>query len=252
MTDLRLNRRQQQIADLLAGDGEVKLAALKERFDVVEMTLRRDLEKLERLGLARRTFGGAIAYGRDIELHERNAVMLAEKSRIGRIAAAIVQPGESIFVDGGSTTLQLVRHLKPDAGITVVTNALNIAAELQQRGITAIVIGGMLVERTSTMVGPAAVAMLSGMALDRAFLGATGCSSRHGFCNSNMHEAEVKRTAIRQAAETNVLIDHTKFGARDLFSFAALGGVSRIVCDRAPDGELAEAIRETPLQVAAD
>lgn len=252
MTENRLNRRQQQIMEKLASEGEVKLSALKELFDVAEMTLRRDLEKLEQTGTVRRTFGGAILVGQDIALQERTGFMTEEKARIGQLAARLVQPGESIFVDGGSTTLQLIRHLKPDLSVTVVTNALNIAAELQIKRISAIVVGGMLVDRTSTLVGPAAVDMLSRMALDRAFLGTTGCSARHGFSNSNMHEAEIKRLAIRQAAETSILMDHTKYGVKDLFSFAELRGVTRVVCDRQPEGELAEAFGSAGVEVMAE
>lgn len=238
MEQALLNSRQQQIVEILNEEGEVKINSLGVRFAVTEMTIRRDLEKLEQLGRARRTFGGAILVDKDIALRERVDLMKEEKVRIGKKAAEFVLPGESIFIDAGTTTVQMARFLKPGLDITVVTNALNVAGELQDRGINTIVIGGNLIETTFSLTGPIAVTALSGMAFDRVFLGATGCTAEHGFSNSNTHEAEIKRIAIKQAGETNVLLDHTKFGTKVLVSFASLNQVQRIFSDRLPDQEL--------------
>lgn len=239
-----LNDRQKQVLDQLNRVGEVKVTELKERFEVTEMTLRRDLEKLEQLGLAKRTFGGAIPVSKDIALRDRSIVMSEEKSRIGQYAAALVQAGESIFLDGGSTTLQVARNLPAHASITVVTNAVNIAAELAERKVSTIVVGGILVEATNSTVGPTAVETLSRMVFDKVFLGATGVHSVHGFSNSNMYEAEIKRLAILKSRESYVIIDHTKFGEQALFSFADLGQVHKIITDRTPESaELAAALQ---------
>lgn len=249
MAESVLNARQQQIMDRMALDGEVKLAELKEMFDVAEMTLRRDLEKLEQIGLVRRTFGGAILVGNDIALQDRTDVLLEEKMRIGRKAAQLVQPGDSVFIDGGSTTLQVAKFLPAKMNVTVVTNALNIAAELLTKQITTIVIGGVAIERTSTLVGPIAAAALSKMAFHRAFLGTTGVTAAHGFSNSNMYEAEIKQLAMAQSAEVNVVMDHTKYGMKDLFSFAAYDKVDRIISDSEPDSELLEAFAQASVDI---
>lgn len=249
MAESVLNARQQQIMDRMALDGEVKLAELKEMFDVAEMTLRRDLEKLEQIGLVRRTFGGAILVGNDIALQDRTDVLLEEKMRIGRKAAQLVQPGDSVFIDGGSTTLQVAKFLPAKMNVTVVTNALNIAAELLTKQITTIVIGGVAIERTSTLVGPIAAAALSKMAFHRAFLGTTGVTAAHGFSNSNMYEAEIKQLAMAQSAEVNVVMDHTKYGIKDLFSFAAYDKVDRIISDSEPDSELLEAFAQASVDI---
>ncbi|BBH21366.1 DeoR family transcriptional regulator [Paenibacillus baekrokdamisoli] len=244
-----INQRQQQILDRMALDGEVKIAELKDMFDVTEMTLRRDLEKLEYMGLLRRTFGGAILVGKDIALQDRTGLMMDEKMRIGLQAAQLVQSGDSIFLDGGSTTLQVARYLKPDLNITVVTNALNIAAELQGKQISTIVVGGMLLEKTATLVGPIAAGSIAKMAFDRVFIGATGVSFKHGFSNSNMHEAEIKRLVIEQASEVNIVMDHTKYGLRDLFSFASLNAVDRIISNSSPDQELEATLKEASVEI---
>lgn len=249
MTLHQLNQRQQMILNRMAEDGEVKIAELKIMFDVTEMTLRRDLEKLEHWGYIRRIFGGAILLGKDIALQERTSVLIEEKARIGKRAASLVEPGDSIFLDGGSTTLQVAKYLQPDRQITVVTNALNIAAELQNKCIPTIVIGGMMLDSTATLVGPVAAAALAKMAFNRVFIGTTGITVKHGYSNSNMHEAEIKQLAIAKATEVNVVADHTKFGRQDLFSFAPLHGIHRIVTDGSPGEELRAALEEASVDI---
>lgn len=240
----QVNDRQQEILDRMALYGEVKLAELKETFNVTEMTLRRDLEKLEQMNMLRRTFGGAILIGKDIALMERTHVLTDEKMKIGQQAVQFIQPGDSIFIDGGSTTLHVAKCLKTNMNITVVTNALNIAAELQGKQISTIIVGGILLEKTSTLVGPFASDSLSKMAFDRVFIGTTGATALHGFSNSNMHEAEIKRLVIERAAEVNIVMDYTKFGMKDLFSFASLAAVDRIITNRLPDPELAQSCED--------
>lgn len=249
MSHNQVNARQQLILDRMALYGEVKLAELKETFDVTEMTLRRDLERLEQLGYLRRTFGGAILIGKDIALLERTHVFIDEKVRIGLQAVQYIQSGDSIFIDGGSTTLQVAKCLQSNMNITVVTNALNIAVELQGKHISTIVIGGILLERTSTLVGPLACDALSKLAFDHVFLGTTGATARHGFSNSNMHEAEIKRLVIEQAAEVNIVMDHSKFGMKDLFSFADLTAVNRIITDCQPEHELTQAFMDASVEI---
>lgn len=233
-----LNDRQKQIIQQLQTKGEVKIAELKEFFDVTDMTVRRDLEKMERSGLLKRTFGGAILASKDVALRERSIVRGVEKERIGRLAASLVQPGESIFIDGGSTTLQIARHLPEDANITVVTNAINVAAELSEKRIPTIVLGGILMDTTKSMVGPVTLETISRMAFDKVFLGATGLHPQHGFSNSNMHEAEIKRVAIQKAKESYIVMDHSKFGTSMLVSFADLNVVTAIITNESPNQEM--------------
>lgn len=244
-----LNQRQQEIMDLLTSHGEVKLSELKEIFNVTEMTLRRDLEKLEQLGSIRRIFGGAILVAKDIALHERTSVLTNEKARIGSKAAQLLRPNESIFIDGGSTTLQIANYLKPEMNVTVVTNAINIAQELQSKRISTMLLGGVLLEQTATLIGPIAIENISRMAFDRIFLGATGLTAHHGFSNSNMYESEIKRLAITQSTEVNLVMDHTKFGKQGLFSFAALEAVDRIVTDHMPEESLIKACEEHGVEI---
>lgn len=244
-----LNARQQNMLDLITLEGELRISEVKEKFQVTEMTIRRDLEKLEESGVIKRTFGGAIFVGKDIALQERTGILIDEKIKIGRRAAALIEPGDSVFIDGGTTTFQIARLLPAGMNITVVTNALNVASELSGKQIPTMMTGGMLLETTNSLVGPIAVQSLSDMAFDRIFLGATGVNAVHGFSNSNIYEVEIKRIAMRQTAETNIVLDHSKFGAKVLVSFASLSNVHRLLTDRMPDGELLAACQESKLMI---
>jgi DeoR/GlpR family transcriptional regulator of sugar metabolism len=247
--EFTLNERQQMLLNMIKTEGEVRISGLRDILEVTEMTIRRDLEKLEQAGLVRRTFGGAIPANKDVALKVRSGVMSEEKIRIGKCAAQLIQAGNSVFIDGGTTTFEIARFLKPGLHVTVVTNALNIAMELMEKKISTLVTGGMVLETTSTLVGPGTVESIGKMAFDRIFLGTTGISAKHGFSNSNLYETEVKRMAIRQSTETNVVADHTKFGAKELFSFADLGMAHRILTDQLPDGNLHEACREASVEL---
>ncbi|MFK7696202.1 DeoR/GlpR family DNA-binding transcription regulator [Paenibacillus sp. HJGM_3] len=240
-----LNERQEQIVALLKAEGEVKIAALSKQFQVTEMTIRRDLEKLEQLTLLYRTLGGAISSTSvDMPLGERTSVRTDEKAAIGRAAAQLIRPGEAVFLDAGTTTLQIARRIPKGADITVVTNALNVAAELNGRQVQTLVIGGVLREATSSLVGPFAEEIMQKMAYDRVFLGASGFTLEHGFNNSNVYEAELKRIAMTKGAEVNMVLDHTKFGYQSLASFATLRQVNRIITNAAPPDEIVAACRE--------
>jgi DeoR/GlpR family transcriptional regulator of sugar metabolism len=244
-----LNPRQEQLLQLIIQNGDVKLAQMKEQFQVTEMTIRRDLEKLEQLGLARRTFGGAIAVMKETTLNQRNTLMLQEKALIGKAAARLVNPRDSLFIDGGSTTLQLAKALPAGMEIMVVTNAVNVALELLGKQIPTVMTGGRLIESTCSAVGPIAAETISKMVFTRVFLGAGGMTGAHGFSNSNIDEADIKKLVIRQAAEVNIVLDHSKFGKSTLFSFAALDHVHRIITDRLPDDELLADCRNTGIEV---
>ncbi|MBB6670493.1 DeoR/GlpR family DNA-binding transcription regulator [Cohnella nanjingensis] len=246
----RLNERQQRMLALLEQTGDVRVPDLKAQFGVTEMTIRRDLEKLEQTGKVKRTFGGAIMVTRDVAFSDRTGVHTAEKAKIGKIAAESVQPGDAVFIDGGTTTLQLVRHLPPEMRITVVTNAINLAAELMDKKIPTLVSGGMLLDTTSTLIGPVCADTLSKMAFDRIFLGATGITPLHGFSNSNMYEAEIKRVAIARAKEINIVADRSKWGMQDLFSFAELSRADRLFTDTMDErtGEVRQALEEAAVE----
>lgn len=246
---MNMNERQRQIVNILQRDGEVKITELKDLFPVTDMTLRRDLEKLEFNGILKRTYGGAILNTREMALPERSIVNMEEKGLIGQAAVKLIRPGESVFIDSGSTTLQMVRALPEQAAIMVVTNAIHVAAVLADKKIPTVVIGGVLLDSTNSMAGTTAIESIAKLAFDKVFLGTTGVSFLHGFSNSNMLEADIKRVAIQQAKEAYIVMDHTKFGQSALFSFSALHGIRGIVTDRQPSEDWISALNAANVNV---
>ncbi|MBO9605162.1 MAG: DeoR/GlpR transcriptional regulator [Paenibacillaceae bacterium] len=249
---LALNKRQDGIFQWIVREGQVKLTELSKRFGVTEVTIRRDLEKLERKGVLHRTFGGAVlSQSRDVSMSKREHTMSDEKERIGKAAAALVRPGESIFLDSGTTTLQVARYLDPELPITVVTHAISIVTELQSRSksMKVIVLGGMLWEGSSSLVGPSTEEALRKYAFDRAFISATGVTVEHGFSNSNIFELQIKRMAALQAKEANVVVDRSKFGVRSLASYASLDQVHRIITDDVADKEIEQFCRDHQVEI---
>ncbi|PKR85717.1 DeoR/GlpR family DNA-binding transcription regulator [Heyndrickxia camelliae] len=239
-----LNSRQNQIYKYIVNEGEVKISELTEQFNVVEMTIRRDFEKMEKLGLIKRTFGGAISMvSQDVSLFERESLNAQAKKRIGMKAAEFVGMGEAIFIDAGTTTPHLVSYIPKNFNLVIVTNALNVAAKIQ--GITKekIVIGGMLLDSTFSLVGPIAESALDNLTFDKAFLAATNFSPEQGLTNSNLFEVQIKQKVMKQSKEVTFLIDHSKFGNQSLYKIANIEDVNRIITDIEPPHEYSQLLK---------
>jgi DeoR family transcriptional regulator of aga operon len=231
-----------------AGDaGSVDVADLAELLGASEATIRRDLQSLSAQHLLVRTHGGAVVgdTGQELSVRIKETRNQAEKRRIGQAAAALVQDGAVVGLTGGSTATELARALADRRGITVVTNAINIAAELAVRTqLTLVVIGG--VARPSfEMVGPAAEMMLDNYHLDIAFIGVDGLSAQEGCTTYHEMEAQTDRNFLERARRTVVIADSSKIGRVTFARIVPLARVDDIVTDDGADPaqlrELAEA-----------
>ncbi|MER2106146.1 MAG: DeoR/GlpR family DNA-binding transcription regulator [Solibacillus sp.] len=229
---LNPQERQQEIIKLLKNKSEVKFSELSKIFRVTEMTVRRDIEKLEEKKLLYRTVGGAILSPiKQLDLRDRMKLMMDEKIHIGKVAASLIKPNEAIFIDSGTTTIQISRQLKYKE-ITVITNAPKIALELQELRIPTILLGGQLEGSTLSVVGPIAETNLKDMKFHRAFIAASGVSSNNGLSNANYFELQIKKLVIERSQEVNVVIDSSKFESDSLVSFAKFDKIDRIITDR--------------------
>ncbi|MGE5550572.1 MAG: DeoR/GlpR family DNA-binding transcription regulator [Bacteroidota bacterium] len=207
--------RRSAIISSLAAEGRVQVTALAQQLEVSEVTVRQDLAYLEERGLLKRTHGGAIPVETGFELpFARTAGANAEeKARIAAAAAALVREGETILIDVGTTTTAVARALIGHRRLTVVTNALNIAALLEEApGVTVIVTGGSLRAAQHSLVNPLGMEILNHVRADRAFLGASGVEARAGVTNANFPEAEIKRAMMAAAREKIVVVDSSKIG----------------------------------------
>ncbi len=244
--------RHRAIVALLADRRVVRVSALAEALGVSEVTVRRDLEALERRGLLERTHGGAVSVLRmrsEPPYLEAATSHPEEKRAIGRAAAALIQPGDTVFLNGGTTTLEVLRHLE-QPGVRVVTNHLGMALEAAERDVQLILTGGRYRSPSNSVTGPFATAALRGIHASRAFIGVEGISLRHGLTTPSEAEAEVARVMIEQTAgEVTVVADHSKLGTVADLAIAPLSGVHRLVTDDGISEEYRQGLSEAGVEV---
>lgn len=230
--------RRQKLAEIIRRAGYVSLPDLVEQMGVSESTVRRDLDSLHEAGVVKRTHGGAMTADAGPMASEDRPGAGALKSAIGRAMADIVQDGETVLLDGGSTTLEVARCL---AGrpVQVVTNSLPIATLLTGGWKTDLVLlGGTIDPRTGVALGPIAQRSMEGLFVHRLIMGVGGLTSR-GLFNSNLLLVETEQAMMRCASEVNIVADHTKFGKQSLVLLADWQAVHRLVVDdRVSDEQL--------------
>ncbi|MDR3735675.1 MAG: DeoR/GlpR family DNA-binding transcription regulator [Acidobacteriaceae bacterium] len=201
--------------------GSTSIEGLCTKLNVSVATVRRDLEDLENSGLLRRTRGGAIvieplfyeAFRDDRSFQSQVESFADEKRRIALAASEFISPGNTIALTAGTTTTEVVRSLRSLSGITVVTNTVNVAMELSNRkDIHVFVTGGHLRGDWFSLVGPAAVASMSGVFADVLFVGVNGINAEHGLTCFNDDEVDINRCMVRQAKRKIAVADHSKLG----------------------------------------
>jgi len=201
--------------------GRISVETLSESLQVSVVTIRRDLDALERKGLLRRTHGGAISidplfyepFRRDQSFLAQVERAAEEKRRIGRAAAALINSGETIALTPGTTTTEVIRGLPINYNITVVTNAVNVAMELSKRkDVYVFVTGGRLHGEWFSLVGSAAVKSLENMLINTMFIGADGMDAAWGASCFNADEAELNSTMMKLARRRVAVVDHGKLG----------------------------------------
>jgi len=226
---------------------------LAQQFATSQVTIRKDLEVLHSQGAIYRTHGGALPVQRgallDPSLREKEKLHRKEKSRIGAYAAGVVQEGQSVVLDSGTTTTMIARELRALRGLTVITNAVNIAAELAGTAIEVILTGGTLRENSFSLVGPLAEETLRRLSADVLFLGVDGFDVHFGLTTPNLLEAKVNRVMIEIARRTVVVCDSSKFGRRSLSLIAPPSAVHQTITDnRIAKGDL-RALEELGIEV---
>ena len=241
--------RRRHILEILATDERAEVSVLATRFDVSESTIRRDLESLARSGAIERTRGGAVpALRLEPSFAQKRRSHEAEKLAIARTAARLVEPGSSVLLDAGTTTLSVARALRGIRDLTVATTSLPIALELADRAWVTVV-GGALRERTVALVGPLAERAIEQLHVDIAFLGTNGVAVGAGFTTPTWEEASVKSRMIGAATTAVVVADGSKVGEITFARICDLGEVDLLVTDSsAPPAELT-ALRTAGLRI---
>ncbi|TWT63952.1 DeoR/GlpR family DNA-binding transcription regulator [Rubinisphaera italica] len=225
------DQRRAKILDFAERNGFASLQQLVEATEASESTIRRDLEVLDRSGHIRRTRGGIAYSGESLTTFEdRTTRALPQKQRIGRAIAEMVQPGESILLDGGTTTFEVARHLM-NTPLQIVTNSLPIAQLLiNAPNIELILIGGYLYPKTGVALGPIAVDALSTIRVQRLIMSVGGITEE-GMFNSNTLLVEAEQRMLETAEEVIVAVDSGKFGRNALAKVCDLNRPDRIIVD---------------------
>ena len=241
---MRQTERLAAVLETLASDGTVGVAALAERLGVSAATIRRDLHLLEEQRMLTRTHGGAVAHDvlYELPLRYKAARRQAEKKRIAAAAATRVADGAVVGLTGGTTTTEVARAISDRRGITVVTNALNIAGELAIRpDLKLVVTGGTARPESYELVGPVAEQALERLNLDLAFVGVDGISLVSGLTTHHEIEAHTNRSMIQRARHVVVVADSSKFSRVAFAQICPLDQVDELITD---DGTPARTIRE--------
>lgn len=228
------SQRKQLILEALKRNGQVIAKTLSVEFDVSEDTIRRDLRELAAEGQLQRVHGGALpASPAAVDFAGRERIESASKAAIGRVAAGMIAPGQIAFVDGGTTAVQLARHLPRDLRATIVTHSPSVAVELAEHAqLEVVMIGGRLFRHSMVNLGAATIETLSQIRADLFFMGATGVHPQAGLSTGDREEAYVKRAFAEHAAETVVLASAEKLHAASAYKIADVTAASAIVVER--------------------
>jgi len=237
---LKAALRHDTIRRALEVDGRVSIAELSDRLGVSEVTIREDLKHLESRGVLTRIRGGALVSrngAMEMSLEETSTANRAEKMAIAARAAAMVEDGQTIIIDVGSTTTYLAKALSPNLSrVVVITNGLNIALILEALpGVSVIVTGGTLRPLQHSLVAPMGTLLLDQLKADVAFLGCNGVDPARGFTNTNIAEAEIKQAMVRSAEKTVFLADHDKIGQVASAFVADISGADLLITDEGAD-----------------
>jgi len=235
--------RRRAILDLLSHQGRVLVTELSAKFNISQVTIRKDLEILHSQGMVHRTHGGALPAREgaleDPTLREKEKLHRQEKLRIAEVSAERVKEGQVVILDSGTTTTAIARALRNFKSLTIITNAVNIAAELAGTAVEVILTGGTLRKNSFSLVGPIAEETLRRLSADLLFLGVDGFDVHYGLSTPNLLEAKVNRVMVEVAKKTVAVCDSSKFGRRSLSQIVPTSALQEVITDRgAPKSDL--------------
>lgn len=237
--------RQQRIVDRL-GCGETVVAArLAAEFGVSEDAIRRDLRTLAAQGVCRRVYGGALPLSKaSSPIAIRSGEDVDRKRALARAAVGLLHQGQTLFLDTGSTNLQLAAELPDDRALTVVTNSIPVAAALMGRsGISLVVIGGGVNAAIGGCIGIRAVLELQRFHIDLCFLGACAISVAHGIAGFDMADTDFKRSALDASAATVLMVTNAKLETAAPYRIGAVAEVEHLILEHDAPAAIADALR---------
>jgi DeoR family fructose operon transcriptional repressor len=246
-------QRRDRIQEYLALNKIARTADLCDLLEASEATVRRDLESLEQEGFLERTHGGAILSQRltlEPGYQQRAHILPDQKRSIGVLAASLIETDDIVFINSGTTTTQVIRHMRSDPSISIFTNNLSGAFEVGEPGFQYHVVGGEFQPRSNSLAGRFAIENLSQVYANKAVLGVDGISLKHGCTVPSDAEAHIIRQMIKQTkGEIIVVADHSKWGVVSNFQIAAIDEIDKLVSDAAFDRTACEELEAHGVQV---
>lgn len=245
--------RKMRIVEFVKQKRVATVADLAREFEVHEATIRRDLAEIELEGLLRRTHGGVVVdQGANVEasFSERAHEQVDQKERIGKAAAALIEDGDHVILDSGTTTMHIARHLVSRSNLTVVTNDINIAAELRDApGVNVIVTGGLLYRSSFMLNGMFTDQVLGTLHVQKAFIGTPAIHSKYGLTHPEAQLVPTKQGMIKAAQEIIVVADDTKIGKMSLHTVAPVESLHQFITGREASDAQIKAFRDAGVQV---
>jgi DeoR family transcriptional regulator, aga operon transcriptional repressor len=248
-----IDERRRHILSLIQGHGRVVVGELSGSLGISQITIRKDLEFLQAKGLIQRTHGGALRLQSgalfDPSIQEKQKQHSHEKHRIAAAATEMIEEGQCVMLDSGTTTTAIAQALKRFSQLTVITNAVNIVMELSSTNLEVILIGGSLRKNSFSLVGPLAEDVLEEMHADVLFLGVDGFDAEIGLTTPNFLESRVNRAMVKAARRVVAVCDSTKFGRRSLSRIVPPSAIHCVITDKGLPRATEEALRAQNIEV---
>lgn len=239
--------RRTQILQMVRSTGRVRVNELATHFDTSAVTIRNDLNALHQRGLVFRSHGGAVLPDtilRESPVHERLKAHAEEKQRIGAMAATLINDGETIILDSGTTTLEIARQIKKKQSVQVITNGVNIAAELlDARDIQLFIVGGTVRGESASISGRFTEEMFEKFSADKMFLSGAGCDLDFGVSGANLEETMVNQAMLRISREIILVADASKFSKRSMARITHFSEIDTVISDTSLDTDIQERLR---------
>ena len=247
------DERRRHLLSLLGSEGKLVIAELSRRLGVSGDTLRRDLHDLAEAGLVQRVHGGALPLApTSAPYAARQESGLAAKREVAARALRLVRPGQVLLLDGGTTVLEVARHLPTDLRLTVVTPSPPVVMALAGHpGVELILVGGRLNPRTMTVTGSSAYRALEGFNADLCLLGVCSLHPELGLTGLDYEEAELKRLMVRQAGETAALLTADKLGTASPYKVAEVSELTHLVTEASVPDEVLAPYRQAGVSVVS-
>lgn len=245
-------QRHDNLRELIRGSGVIRVEEICRRLSISPATARRDLDELETAGAIRRVHGGAVSVESRLEeplFDDKASIAAREKHSIAKAALQFIENGDTLFLDGGSTVLELARLLRERTNITIVTNSLRAAIELSGRGPRLILIGGELRRLSQTMVGPLTRFALQELHVDKAFMGTIGFALKDGLTTTDAGEAFTKELVMSRARQVILLADSAKAGKVSFARAGRMENVDALITDKRLDKHFAKELAKTGIKL---